>query len=310
MRSSAKDPRLSRRWWLTRAAGAALVTAAQVGVVQAAPRDRRELVIVVSDDGESTRKVVADLRRRFPRAQLGDAKSPGTRKALVIAVGPGALRHVMAENVEGPVISVFTSSQVYHSILESVGARRPPSTAVYAEPAPAAQLRLVNLLFKRPVRTTVVLGGRTAFLEPSLQRAAAAMKIPLTVEKYELEDSVGRILSRSVESRVILAIPDSQLYNSDKLRTVLLTTYRNGQAIIGFSAALVRAGALATTYSEVEEINAHLEELVSEYESTGRLPEPQFPKYFRTLINEDVARSLNLVVDETARSFANIPDKR
>lgn len=310
MSSSTKDPSRSRRWWLTRAAGAALWMVAQSGVVQAAPRDRRELVIAVSDDGESTRKVVADLRRRFPRAQVGDAMSPATRKALFIAVGPAALRAVMAENIEGPVISVFTSSQVYHSILESAGARRPPSTAVYAEPAPAAQLRLVNLLFKRPVRTTVVLGGRTAFLEPSLQRAAAATKIPLTVEKYELDDSVSRILSRSVESPAILAIPDSLVYNSDNLRTVLLTTYRNGQAVIGFSAALVRAGALATTYSEVEEINAQLEELVSDYESTGRLPEPQFPKYFRTLINEDVARSLNLVVDETARHFANSPDKR
>ena len=90
----------------------------------------------------------------------------------------------------------------------------------------------------------------------------------------------------------------------------MLTTYRNGQAVVGFSAALVRAGALATTYSEVEEINAQLEELVNDYDGNGRLPEPQFPKYFRTLINEDVARSLNLVVDEIARNFAYRPGQR
>lgn len=308
MSSSTKFVEWSRRWLLVRAAVAPLWIAARPSVGLAAPR--RELVIAVSDDGEQTRKVVADLRRRFPRALVGDAKGPATRKALVIAVGPAAFRAVVADNTEGQVISVFTSSQVYHSILESAGEHRPQSTAIYAEPAPATQLRLISLLFKRPVRTAVVLGGRAAFFEPSLQRAAAVTKIPLTIEKYDVDDTVSRILGRCIESKAILAVPGSLVFNSENLRTVLLTTYRNGQAVIGFSAALVRAGALATTYSEVEEINAQLEELVNDFDGTGRMPEPQFPKYFRTLINEDVARSLNLVVDESARTFANSPDKR
>ena len=303
----------SRRRWLARA-GVLLMgmgtAAARAAPLPAATRDRRDLVIAVSDSGESTRKVVTDLRRRFPRAQVSDAKVPASRRAMVIAVGPVALRAVMADVGEGPVVSVFTSSQVYHSIIETAGDRRSAATAIYAEPSPAAQLRLVGMLFKRPVRTAVVLGARTAFLEPSLQRAAAATKMPLVVENYGAGDSINGILSRTSDAPAILAIPDSLVYNSENLRTVLLTTYRNGQAVVGFSAALVRAGALATTYSEVEEINAQLEELVNDYDGNGRLPEPQFPKYFRTLINEDVARSLNLVVDEIARNFAYRPGQR
>jgi hypothetical protein len=312
MSSSNTEPHHFRRRWLLRL-GRVLVAArfaARPTLGQAASQEHREVVIVVSDEGDLTRKVVADLRRRLPRAEVGDIKVLTPRRALVIAVGPAALRSVMAASVDGPVISIFTSSQVYHSILETATGRRPASTAIYAEPSPTAQLRLVRLLFKRPIRTTVVLGGRTTFLESLLQRAAAEARIPLTVENYELDDSISRILGRSGESHAILAIPDSLVFTSDNLRTVLLTTYRNGQAVIGFSAALVRAGALATTFSEVEDINAQLEELVSAYEGSGQLPAPQFPKYFRTLINEDVARSLNVVIDDAVRAFANRPEKR
>lgn len=303
----------SRRRWVART-GVLLVAigaaAAHPAPLPAATRERRDLVIAVADSGDSTRKVVSDLRRRFPRAVVSDTKAAAVRKAMVIAVGPVALRAVMADVGEGPVVSVFTSSQVYHSIIDTAGERRPAATAIYAEPSPAAQLRLVSMLFKRPVRTAVVLGGRTAFLEPSLQRAAAAAKMPLVVESYGAGDSINGILSRTSDAPAILAIPDSLVYTSENLRTVLLTTYRNGQAVVGFSAALVRAGALATTYSEVEEINAQLEELVNDYDGNGRLPEPQFPKYFRTVINEDVARSLNLVVDDIARNFAHRPGQR
>jgi ABC-type uncharacterized transport system substrate-binding protein len=299
-----------RRRWLLRAARWA-VAVGTTGALQvpalAAVRERRDFAIVVSDDGETTRKVLADLRRRFPRAQISDAKAAVARKALVLAIGAGALRAVMAEGGEAPVISVFTSSQVYHSIMEAAGDHRPPSTAIYAEPAPAAQFRLINMLFKRPVRTTVVLGTRTSFLEAFLQRAAASVNVPVAIETYGQNDSINRILSRTSDAPAILAIPDSSVYNSDNLRTVLLTTYRNGQAVIGFSVALVRAGALATTYSDVEDIGAQLEEVVDQYSAGARLPEPQFPRYFRTVINEDVARSLNLVVDDSTRNFTHRP---
>jgi hypothetical protein len=41
-------------------------------------------------------------------------------------------------------------------------------TAVYAEPAPADQLRLAALLYRRPVRVAAILGPDTGFLLPAL----------------------------------------------------------------------------------------------------------------------------------------------
>jgi ABC-type uncharacterized transport system substrate-binding protein len=296
-----------RRNWLQRAFALASASAFALSCAPSASASvPTDLFIATADDGETTRRVVDDLRRRLPRAVVSDSKTSSTRRGLIIAVGPAALKSVFAAGGSNPVISIFTSSQVYHSIVESAGERRPQSTAIYAEPGPAAQLRLIRALFKQPVKTAVVLGGRTRFLEPFFRRAAEASRIPLTIDTLELSESINVTLSRTSDARVVIAVPDSLVYTSENLRTVLLTTYHNAQAVIGFSAALVRAGAMATTYSEVDDINAQLAELVAEY-TGGDLPDPQFPKYFRTLINEDVARSLDIVVDEAARNFAHRP---
>ena len=45
-------------------------------------------------------------------------------------------------------------------------------------------------------------------------------------------------------------------------------------------------------------------ELAADFVRTGELDPPQFPRYFRTIINEGVASSLDLRVTDAARNFA------
>jgi hypothetical protein len=196
------------------------------------------------------------------------------------------------------VISAFTSSQVFRSVLASVPpARAATMTAAYAEPAPADQLRLVALLYGRPVRVAAIVGSETGFLKPVLPGQ-------VEVQDFAPRDDINRILSRIAQTEVLLALPDSEIYNTENIRNILLSTYRHKQAVIGFSADMVKAGALATTYSEVEDIGAQVAEMAASFVATGVLPPPQFPRYFRTVVNEGVARSLDVRVSEEVRNFA------
>ena len=115
---------------------------------------------------------------------------------------------------------------------------------------------------------------------------------------------MGDVLARIGRSEVLLALPDSAVYNPENIRNILLSTYRRKQAVIGFSSDMVKVGALATTYSEIEDINAQVAEMAASFVATGDLPPPQFPRYFRTAINEGVARSLDIAVSDEARRFA------
>jgi hypothetical protein len=189
---------------------------------------------------------------------------------------------------------------VYRSIMAKAG--RPfASTAVYAEPAPGDQLRLAALLYRRPVRVAAILGAGTAFLRPALEAEQVA------VLDAGGED-INRLLNQIAQADALLALPDSAVYNTENIRNILLSTYRHKQGVIGFSGDMVKAGALATTYSDIEDIDAQVAEIASAYVAGGELAPPQFPRYFRTIVNEGVARSLDLVVGDEVRGFARRPD--
>jgi ABC-type uncharacterized transport system substrate-binding protein len=105
-------------------------------------------------------------------------------------------------------------------------------------------------------------------------------------------------------------MPDSAVFNAENIKNILVTTYRRSQPVIGFSAPLVKAGALASSYSDIEDIDAQADEILNDFDASGKLPDPQFPKYFSVIVNDDVARSLNIVIDEPVKKFSRKPTVR
>ncbi|MFC0134769.1 hypothetical protein CR105_21815 [Massilia eurypsychrophila] len=255
--------------------------------------------IVTGDDSAQTRRIADDLYKRLvPLSAMFRTELAQRRRMVYIAIGPAALRDVAARKDDCVVISAFTSSAVWRTVAAgATPARAVAMTAVYAEPAPASQLQLAALLYRRPVRTAVILGADTAHLKSVLHGAAA-------LEELAPGEDINRVLNRIASHEVLLAMPDSGVYNVDTVRNILLSTYRHKQGVIGFSADMVKAGALASTYSEIEDINAQVAEMAAAFVATGELAPPQFPRYFHTIINEGVARSLDLDVGSAARTFA------
>jgi hypothetical protein len=263
-----------------------------------------QIVTASADDSVLTKRIAEDLYKRLvPIFSSFRTELAQRRRMLYVTIGPAALREVASKRCDCVVISAFTSSQVYRSIMARAaqGAAHPAlSTAVYAEPAPTDQLRLAALLYRRPVRVAAILGADTNFLRPALE-----------AEKVAVLDAGGedinRLLNQIAQTDVLLALPDSTVYSTESIRNILLSTYRHKQGVIGFSADMVKAGALATTYSEIEDIDTQVAEIASAYVAGGELAPPQFPRYFRTIVNEGVARSLDLSVGDDVRGFSRRP---
>lgn len=248
--------------------------------------------IVTADETLLTRRIADDLSARL-RAAI-PAGSPA-RAPLSIAIGPEALRKALA-NARGPVLSAFTSSQVWH---HTVPASKAKASAVFGEPAPADQLRLVQVLYRRPVSVAAILSNDNSFLRPALGQ--------VQVEPFSEGGDINRALKRVSQAKVLLAMPDRAVFSTGHIRNILLSAYRRNQGLIGFSADMVKAGALASTYSDIADINTQVAEMAAHYVASGELPGPQFPRYFRTIVNEPIARSLGLVVDDKVRQFSRRP---
>jgi len=292
-----------------RAAAAALALLAGVAQAQHVDPVRKDeeitgyrFQILTGDDSEVTRRIAEDLYKRLVPTFAGFRTELGqSRRMLYVAIGPAALRDAVARRCDCVIISAFTSSQVWRALTaKTPAARAGLITAVYAEPAPPDQLRLAALLYGRPVRVGAILGEDTTFLRPALEPE-------VEVQPFALGDDINHTLNRMTRSEVLLAMPDGDVYNPENVRNILLSTYRRKQGVIGFSADMVKVGALATTYSEIEDINTQVAEIAAAFVVTGNLPPPQFPRYFRTVVNEGVARSLDVRVTDGARRFSNLP---
>ena len=291
---------------------ALLAGPAQAGTGQAAPsrpdtpRDDEvtgfRFQILTGDDSEVTRRIAEDLYKRLvPTFAAFRTELAQRRRMLYVAIGPTALRDALARRCDCVIISAFTSSQVWRALTaKAAGNRTAMLTAVYAEPAPADQLRLAALLYGRPVRVGAILGRDTAFLRTALESE-------VEVQPFAAGDDINHTLNGMTRAEVLLALPDGDVYNPENVRNILLSTYRRKQGVIGFSADMVKVGALATTYSEIEDINTQVAEIASSFVATGELAPPQFPRYFRTVVNEGVARSLDVRVTDSARRFARHP---
>jgi len=104
-----------------------------------------------------------------------------------------------------------------------------------------------------------------------------------------------------LSSDVLLALPDTEIYNTSTIRNILLATYRSKVPLIGFSPAYVKAGALCAVFSTPQQIAGQSAAIIREYAETRALPAAQYAKEFEVSVNEQVARSLGLIIKSASQ---------
>jgi hypothetical protein len=273
----------------------------------------RELRVITAADSTSSRQLLQALKTRYPSLQSdADPAVLDGRKGqgLYVAIGPAAFRRGLTADVKGPLISVLTSSQVYRQIISQEGLPQRERTwvsGVYADAAPSAQMQLIAALFDSRITVGVLLSDASAYIEKPLRQAASQYGIELVVEHVAASTDAVRSLTRLRGAPALLAVPDATLYGPDALRAILESTYRRGMPVIGFSAATVAAGTLATAYPTIDDVVADLFDLLDSLPAGGTagLPEPRYPRYWRVSINDNVARSLGVAVSEKALNLGN-----
>lgn len=263
-----------------------------------------ELRFFAGDDTQLASPIIESLRRSFPglTASAGLKDGPG----VAIAIGPSGLRQALQSGSHARILCLFCSGPSFRELTGSLNpdaARR--VSAVYAEAAPSQQMALIHKLYGRRVVVGVLLGQATAYLEPTLRYAAESAKLDVLVA-HHTEGSTSRSLLQLSAADVLLTVPDREIYNANSLREVLEASYRRAMPMIGYSTGMVNAGALACAYASVDDVIGHASGLIDAM-NTGLLPEPGFCRFWRVAVNDRVARSLNLSIDDGVRHLGIQP---
>lgn len=293
--------------------GGLILTCMGLKGVLATPFDSSadQIFIVQGDAAPVSRQMADALAQRLPTAKViskTEAEVHRKRTSLFIALGESVFQTLLTKNPDSAVLAVLISSQAYGASVDGTPKSRSRNvSAIFAEASPVNQLRLASKLGRGTENIVTFLSPRTAYLKPALQRAASQAGVDLEIVQLQGSESLTRELDQGSSYRGVLAVPDATLYTPENIRAALITTYRQNQFVIGYSSSFVKAGALATTYSTINDIASQAAEVAREYVDLGRLQGVQYPKYFETTVNDNVAKSLNIIINDDARNFSNKP---
>lgn len=287
-----------------------LATSSALLPVAAKAQTQGELRVILAAETAQQASFVEALRARWPSvAAYSDAvaAASGRRWPLAyVSVGPRALQQALRVSLHAPLIALLVSRQAYGQLVAQADRRPWGVTSIFAEASPWQQMRTIAAVMRRPVTVGAFLSDHSPELEPTLKAAAETAGLLSRVQRYEPAIGISRNLLRLGTADVLLISPDSNIFDPRSLRELLESTYRRRQPVFGFSEALVAAGTLASAFASADHLAAHVVELLAAV-SSGRLPTPQHPRYWGVAINESVARSLDIVIDKSARRLGDRP---
>ncbi|MDZ7920620.1 ABC transporter substrate-binding protein [Rhodoferax sp.] len=218
-----------------------------------------------------------------------------------ITLGSDALARALSRDGRPPVVSALIPRLGFERILrESPGKTGAPVVAVYLDQPFGRQLDLMQLALPEVKRVGVLWGQESLLQQSNLQAAAQAKGIDLVAGQVPSSTSLFTGLKIVLDGAdVLFAVADPQVYNSSTIANILLATYRARVPVMAFSPAYVKAGALLAVYSTPRQIGVQAGMMARTVLQGGAVPTSQYPLEFSVALNEHVARSLGMSLDES-----------
>ncbi|MCG6577913.1 ABC transporter substrate-binding protein [Pseudomonas sp. AF32] len=192
---------------------------------------------------------------------------------------------------QGPATLVLRISRL--QARDRLGETTPPHLSLlWSDPPVARQLRLIRSVLPQVRRVGVLYDGHSEFLLKEIRQVAAPLGLEIVTERWDDTNDSRPLQDLLGQSDVLLGLDDPDLYNPKTVKNLLLSSYARQRALIGPSAAFVKAGSLASTYSDQEDWLAILDELLDRPASSW--PRTLYPPRFKVLSNRQVARSLGI----------------
>lgn len=268
--------------------------------------------IALSDSGGVYAEAAEGVRAEFERGHPGrvtwriahSAQFRQTRPEpqWVVAVGAAALRDMQSlfadDPTPPPVLAVLVPRLAFERIADPARVRSGLLSAVFLDQPAARQMELAQSAIPALRSPGVLLGAESKALGPVLEKAARERGVQLVARQVAGDGLFPALQALLPEVDCLLAVPDPGVFNSQTVANILAATYRRRIPLIGFSPAYTRAGALVSLYSTPEQVGRRGGEVLRQSFSSRLLPPPQWPREFTVSVNQDVARSLEIRLDE------------
>ena len=235
--------------------------------------------------------------------QESDKFAVAENSELVIALGVKALEAASMLKHTTPVLGIYTPLPIFNQILANSKRELGNFSAIVLDQPYWRQLALIKAVLPETKKVGVLLGSASSQYLEVLRDEADELGLTLVDENVSNEADLITKLKKLLDStEAMLAIPDRSIYSRETAESILLTSYRHQKPMFGYSQSYVKAGALASVYSNTKQLAKQAVEIaIQSQAASNQLPSPQIPKYFSVAVNQQVAHSLNIAItDEDA----------
>ena len=160
-------------------------------------------------------------------------------------------------------------------------------------------LQLFKVMFSKG--KNLVLATTKASSEYSKKIKNVSENIGIVYREINIETSKNvtrTFINKLNRNDVLLALPNSQIYNASNAKSIILSTYHANVPIIAYSKSFAKAGALVSLYSSISNIADKTASIVNSIIKDGPQNKKEYyPDEFSIEINSTVASSLNLDID-------------
>lgn len=268
-----------------------------------------DILLTAARNSPSIQNFVTDLSKRRPDdtvrfAETDKMPSPGTLAdhTRLVLLDTASLDWRLSDS-QGPRTLVLRVSRV--EAHERLGEKRPPTLSLlWSDPPVARQLMLIRHLLPQARQVGVLFNNRSQFLLRELRHAALPLGLRIISQPWTPNIESQPLQSLLARSDVLLGLDDPDLYNAKTAKNLLLSSYARQQALLGPNAAFVKAGSLASTYSDEVDWLETLDALLDQ--EPERWPRAYYPRRFKVLSNPRVASSLGIIAIDDAAVSASL----
>ncbi|MVV48735.1 ABC transporter substrate-binding protein [Pseudomonas sp. PB120] len=275
----------------------AMVCLLFAGLLGSLPTNAADILLIGAEDGPGMQpfaKALSELRPSDTVRFQSLASLPTPDKL------PNGIRLILLDlpsldwrlqTDQGPPTLVLRITRL--QARQRLGTALPPHLSLlWSDPPLDRQLRLTRLLLPQARRVGVLYDSHSEFFLKELRQAAVPLGLEVVAERWDNTHDSRPLQDVLKNSDVLLGLDDPDLYNPKTAKNLLLSSYSRQLALIGPNAGFVKAGSLASTYSDQSNWLAILDELLDRPPSTW--PRTHYPQRFKVLSNAQVARSLGI----------------
>jgi len=261
---------------------------------------KNHIVIITSSRSTYQQQTADTIQQQLAKANAitmlvsaeNIASSSNNDKTLYIAIGDEAIKNL--HEFDPDAFTLRLTSQRIPGIKYSSA----QSDLITAQPA-CRNIQLIKAINDRWDSVGVLSSKNSLNIAAELTRCAIQQNINLNVYAISDDSDLLKTLETAVENnKVLLAITDPLIYNSQSVKNILLTAYRHRKPVIAYSDSFVRAGAIAATYTSAQHAGYTAARLIMDFlDNNWQFGKNIYrPEDFSVSLNRQVASSLEITL--------------